>query len=76
MPVGLVEAEHEAARDAVAVHHPLELLVVPDHPVDVVPEMGVRVEDVGAAGSSVRSSASNCEKSSCARAKSKGSDIT
>jgi hypothetical protein len=46
MPVGLVEAEHEAAGDAEPVHQLLELLVASDHPVDVVAEMDVRVEDV------------------------------
>ena len=50
MAVGLVEAEEEAARDAVVVHDRLELLERPDHPVDVVAEMGVRVEDVRARG--------------------------
>ena len=46
MPVGLVQAEHEAAGDAEPVHQLLELLVAADHPVDVVSEMDVRVEDV------------------------------
>ena len=46
MPVGLVEAEHEAARHAVPVHALLELLVAPAHAVDVGAEMGVRVEDL------------------------------
>ena len=46
--VGLVEAEHERARDAVAAHHLGELVVVADHAVDVVPQMEVRVEDLGA----------------------------
>ena len=46
MPVGLVHAEHEGARDAVALHDPLEVVVVPDHSVDVVAEVEVRVEDV------------------------------
>ena len=48
MAVGLVEAEHERARDAVRGHGRLELVVVADHPVDVVPEVEVRVEDVRA----------------------------
>ena len=48
MPVGLVEAEHEGARDAVLRHQGLELVVVADHPVDVVAEMQVSVEDVRA----------------------------
>jgi hypothetical protein len=48
MPVGLVEAEHEAAGDPVFVHPALEILVDTDHAVDVRAEMGVRVEDVGA----------------------------
>ena len=38
------------ARHAVAVHAPLELLVDPVHAVDVVPEVDVRVEDLGVAG--------------------------
>ena len=46
MPVGLVEAEHVRARHAIAVHPADELVVDADHPVDVVPEMRVRVEDV------------------------------
>ena len=46
--VGLVEAEHERARDPVLRHQLLEALVVADHPVDVGAEMEVRVEDVGA----------------------------
>ena len=48
VPVGLVEAEHEGARDAVARHQRLEAVVVADHPVDVEAEVQVRVEDVGA----------------------------
>ena len=48
MPVGLVQAEHERARDPVAGHDPLELVVVADHPVDVVAEVEVGVEDVRA----------------------------
>ena len=48
--VGLVEAEHEGARDAVLGHQVLELVVVADHPVDVAPEVQVRVEDLGAVG--------------------------
>ena len=47
MAVGLVHAEHEAARDAVGVADPLEVLVDPDHAVDVVAEMDVDIEDVG-----------------------------
>ena len=46
VPVGLVEAEHVRARDAVAVHPAEQLVVDADHPVDVVAEMRVRVEDV------------------------------
>ena len=48
--VGLVEAEHEGARDPVVGHHLLARVVVADHPVDVVPEMEVHVEDVRARG--------------------------
>ena len=44
--VGLVEAEHEGARDPVLGHHLLAGVVVADHPVDVVPEMEVHIEDV------------------------------
>src|SRR5207249_3181190 len=44
--VRLVHAEHERVRDAVAVHEALELLVAPDHPVDVVPEVDVGVDDL------------------------------
>ena len=44
--LGLVEAEHVRARHAVAVHPADELVVDADHPVDVVAEMRVRVEDV------------------------------
>jgi hypothetical protein len=42
---GLVHAEHERSADSVALHHALELVVVADHPVDVVAEVKVRVED-------------------------------
>jgi len=48
VPVGLVHAEHEGARHAVAVHDPDEVLAGPRHAVDVVPEVDVGVEDVGA----------------------------
>jgi hypothetical protein len=50
VPVGLVEAEHEAARDAVAVVDALELVVDAAEAVDVVPEVDVRVEDLRVAG--------------------------
>ena len=50
MAVGLVEAEHETAGDPVLVHPALEILVDPDHAVDVGAEMRVSVEDVGALG--------------------------
>ena len=50
MAVGLVEAEHERARDPVALHQLLELVVLAGHAVDVASEMQVRVEDVGAVG--------------------------
>jgi len=51
MPVRLVEAEDIGeARDPVAVEDRLELLVPSAHPVDVVAEMRVCVEDVGAGG--------------------------
>ena len=43
--VGLVEAEHEAPLDPVALVQAGELLEGADHPVDVVPEVDVRVED-------------------------------
>ena len=48
MAIGLVEAEHEAARDPVLVHAADQVVVDPDHAVDVVPEVGVSVEDLGA----------------------------
>ena len=50
MPVRLVEAEDVAPRDPVAVHGRLELLEASGHPVDVVAEVRVCVEDVGARG--------------------------
>ena len=50
VPVGLVEAEHEGPRDAVAVHGADQLLVAPDHPVDVRAEVGVGVEDLEVGG--------------------------
>jgi hypothetical protein len=46
VPVDLVHAEHEAARNSVAIEDPLEVLVDPGHPVDVVAEVDVRVEDL------------------------------
>ena len=58
MTVGLVEAEHERPGDAVGVEQPDELLVAPDHPVDVVAEVRVRVEDLQA-GRQVRRSRSS-----------------
>ena len=48
MPIRLVEAEHEGARDAIALHQFGELVVVAHHSVDVTAEVQVRVEDVGA----------------------------
>ena len=48
--VDLVHAEHEAARDPVVLVGPLEVLVDPGHAVDVVTEVDVRVEDLGALG--------------------------
>ena len=45
MAIGLVEAERERSRDPVPRHHGFELVVVADHPVDVVAEMEVDVED-------------------------------
>ncbi len=50
MAVGLVETEHESAGDAVALLDPDELVEVADHAVDVVAEVHVRVEDLGALG--------------------------
>jgi hypothetical protein len=50
VPVDLVHAEHETARDPVAVVDPLEVVVDPVHPVDVVTEVDVGVEDLGAFG--------------------------
>ncbi len=48
MPVRLVEAEHEAVGHPVLLRPADEVVVDPDHPVDVRAEMRVRVEDVGA----------------------------
>src|SRR5947208_414329 len=48
MAVLLVHAEHEAARDPITVVDPLEVVVKADEPVDVMPEVNVRVEDLGA----------------------------
>ena len=53
MAVRLVHAEHEAVRDPVRVVDALELLVDADLPVDVVPEVDVRVEDLGVRGQHV-----------------------
>ena len=50
LAVRLVEAEHERAAEPVAVERPRELVVVPDHPVDVVAEVRVDVEEVCALG--------------------------
>ena len=50
VPVGLVEAEHERPGDPVAAHQLLEPVVVADHPVDVVPEVQMGVEDVRPVG--------------------------
>src|SRR5205085_8181277 len=50
VPVGLVEAEHEGARDAEPGLDPLELGVVAAEAVDVGAEVDVRVEDVRACG--------------------------
>ena len=47
MPVGLVEAEHERARDAVRLLDPQQLVEIAAHAVDVEPEMDVRVEELG-----------------------------
>ena len=44
--VGLVEAEHESAADAVVVHHPEQFVRPPAHAVDVVAEVYVGVEDL------------------------------
>ena len=46
LPVGLVEAEDVGPRDVVAVHDREELLEAAHHPVDVVAEVRMRVEDV------------------------------
>ena len=48
--VGLVEAEHERPRDAEARLDPLEFVVVAAEAVDVVAEVDVGVEDLGAGG--------------------------
>ena len=46
LAVRLVEAEHERAAKPVAVERPRELVVAADHPVDVVAEVRVDVEEV------------------------------
>ena len=46
VPVGLVHAEHEGARDAVALVDRLELLVDAGHAVDVVAKVNVGIEDL------------------------------
>ena len=48
VPVGLVHAEHVRPGDAVGVHDPEQLVEAALHAVDVVAEMRVDVEDVGA----------------------------
>ena len=45
LAVVLVHAEDERVREAVLVEDRRELVVIADHPVDVIPEMGVRVEE-------------------------------
>ena len=50
LAVVLVEAEHERAAEAVTVEKRRQLVVASDHPVDVVSEMGVDVEEVGVLG--------------------------
>jgi hypothetical protein len=50
MPIRLVEAEHEATRDPVAVHQPLEFAVLAAEPVDVGAEVDMSVEDLGVGG--------------------------
>ena len=50
MPVGLVEAEHERAADAVLVHHREQLFGKAAHAVDVATEVDVRVEDLDVCG--------------------------
>jgi hypothetical protein len=47
VPVGLVEAEHERARDPVRPLDPQQLVEIAAHAVDVGAEMDVRVEDLG-----------------------------
>src|SRR2546430_1436854 len=50
MAVGLVEAEHVGARDSERIHRRDQLVVMADHPVDVVAEVRVRVEEIRACG--------------------------
>ncbi len=50
LAVVLVHAEDVRAREAEAVEQPGQLVVVADHPVDVVPEMRVRVVEERALG--------------------------
>src|SRR5262245_9702571 len=46
LPIGLVEAEHERSGEAVAREQRSELVVVADHAVDVVSEVGVGIEEL------------------------------
>ena len=50
MPVGLVQAEGERARDGVALEEGKQLVERGHEPVDVVPHVDVRVEELGALG--------------------------
>ena len=50
MPVGLVQAEGERPRDRVALQEGEQLVERGHEPVDVVPHVDVRVEELGALG--------------------------
>ena len=64
MAVGLVQAEHERARDPRALLDPQEAVEVAGHPVDVGAEMDVRVEDLDVRrGSSARTTSSKLSRS-------------
>ena len=67
--IRLVEAEHETARDAVAVEQPAQLVVVAPHAVDVVPRCRCASKISALSGSSRRTSASYSANRSCARAR-------
>ena len=72
VPVGLVEAEHEAARHPIPVHQVDQVVVAPDHAVDVLAEMHVGIEHLRPSGSSRCSSS---QRASTFRARSSASTL-